>query len=169
MPTFTVHQPPPKKDESASAPERFVFVRDGFHFWAFLLAPLWLLVHRLWLILFCYLVIAISLAVGLKLMGAPSSVETIVMLLIALLMGFEAPTLWRWNLTRRKWTMLGFVVGEDAEMAERRFYAAWAAKQSGPTPAQDRELPPPVYTTPVRRGPPTGSDVIGLFPEPEQR
>ena len=32
-------------------PERFVFVRDGFHFWAFLLAPLWLLWHRLWLVL----------------------------------------------------------------------------------------------------------------------
>ena len=25
---------------------RFVFVRDGFHFWAFLLAPLWMLRHR---------------------------------------------------------------------------------------------------------------------------
>ena len=32
-----------------------MFVRDGFHFWAFLLAPLWLLVHRLWLALLGYL------------------------------------------------------------------------------------------------------------------
>ena len=43
MPTYTVHQPPPRKGEAASAPERFVFVRDGFHFWAFLLGPLWML------------------------------------------------------------------------------------------------------------------------------
>jgi hypothetical protein len=171
MPTFTVHEPPPKKDEGASAPERFLFVRDGFHFWAFLLAPVWLLVHRLWFILFCYLVVTIALAVGLKLMGAPSSAEAIVMLLIALLMGFEAPSLWRWNLQRRKWRTLGFVVGEDAEMAERRFYAEWAGKHAGhePAPSQDFTLPPPVYTTPVRRGPPSGSDVIGLFPEPGQQ
>jgi hypothetical protein len=168
MPTFTVHEPPPRKDESVSAPERFVFVRDGFHFWAFLLAPLWLLVHRLWFILFCYLVVTIGFAVGLKLMGAPSSVKAIVPFLIAVLMGFEAPSLWRWNLTRRKWKMLGFVVAEDAEMAERRFYAEWAEKRAELVPASPREFtpPPPVYNTPVRRGPPSGSDVIGLFPEP---
>ena len=43
MPTFTVHEPPPRKTESVTSPERFVFVRDGFYFWAFVLAPLWLL------------------------------------------------------------------------------------------------------------------------------
>ena len=51
MPTYTVHEPPPRKNESVAAPERFVFVRDGFYFWAFVLAPLWLLVRRLWLAL----------------------------------------------------------------------------------------------------------------------
>ena len=43
MPTYTVHEPPPRKRRSRADPERFVFVRDGFYFWAFLLAPLWLL------------------------------------------------------------------------------------------------------------------------------
>ena len=33
---------------------RFVFVRDGFHFWAFLLAPLWMLRHRMWLEFIAY-------------------------------------------------------------------------------------------------------------------
>ena len=172
MPTFTVHEPPPRKGETTSeaSPERFVFVRDGFHFWAFLLTPVWLLVHRLWFILFCYLVVTIAIAVGLKLMGAPPSVETVVMLLIALLMGFEAPTLWRWNLTRRKWKALGFVVGDDAEMAERRFYAQWADRQTEAAPPSPSFTPAvPAYSTPVRRGPPSGSDVIGLFPEPGQR
>ena len=51
MPTYTVHQPPPRQGEAARAPERFVFVRDGFHFWAFVLAPFWLLRYRLWLAL----------------------------------------------------------------------------------------------------------------------
>lgn len=166
MPTFTVHAPPPRKgettNESVTAPERFVFVRDGFHFWAFLLAPLWLLLHRLWFVLFCYLVVTIALAAGLTWIGAPFSVKTLVTLLIALLMGFEAASLWRWNLTRRKWKTLGFIVGEDAEMAERRFYAEWAKRDEAPASPQAG----PTYAAPVWRGAPAPSDVIGLFPEP---
>jgi hypothetical protein len=162
MPTFTVHAPPPRKDESVTAPERFVFVRDGFYFWAFLLAPLWLLMHRLWLALVGYFVVAGALAVLLTLTGTPAAVKTIASLMIALLVGFEAASLWRWTLARRKWQTLGFVVGEDAEMAERRFYAEWAKRDEVPaTPA-----PPPSYTAPQWRGAPSPSDVIGLFPEP---
>jgi hypothetical protein len=169
MPTFTVHEPPVKDDASAQ-PERFVFVRDGFHFWAFLLAPVWLAVHRLWFILFCYLVVTVGAVVGMNLLGAPSPVKYLVTFLVALLMGFEAPSLWRWNLTRRKWKTLGFVVGEDAEMAERRFYAQWTDQRSEATPPSSSFTPPALaYSTPVRRGAPTGSDVIGLFPEPGQR
>ena len=56
MPTYTVHAPPPRRGETTSAPERFVFVRDGFHVWAFILAPLWLLAHRLWLAFIIYVV-----------------------------------------------------------------------------------------------------------------
>ena len=62
MPTYTVHAPPPRKGEAATKPERFVFVRDGFYFWAFVLAPFWLLVHRLWLALFSLSLIHISIS-----------------------------------------------------------------------------------------------------------
>jgi hypothetical protein len=83
--------------------------------------------------------------------------------LFALLIGFEAGTLWRWTLARRRWRMLGFAVGEDQEMAERHFFAQWAkGRPTAQPPAQ------PVYAAPVWRGPPSGSDVIGLFPEPGQ-
>lgn len=161
MPTFTVHEPPPRKTESVTAPERFVFVRDGFHFWAFVLAPVWLLVRKLWLAFFIYVVVMIAIAVGLYLAGAPSSVQVTAELVVALLVGLEAATIRRWTLTRRRWKNLGFVVGEDAEIAERRFYAAWT--QRAPATATPTE---PVYATPVRRGAPSASDVIGLFPEP---
>ena len=164
MPTFTVHEPPPRKTESVTNPERFVFVRDGFHFWAFVLAPLWLLVHRLWLALLGYVVLNFAFGAVLVLTGAPSTVKLLVSFLIALLFGFEAATLWRWTLTRRGWKTLGFVVGEDAEMAERRFYAEWA-KRVDEKPAASKQ-PEPKYATPIWRGTQAPSDVIGLFPEP---
>jgi hypothetical protein len=162
MPTFTVHEPPPRKDESVTAPERFVFVRDGFHFWAFVLAPLWLLVRRLWLAFFIYVVLTIALAVALKFAGAPSYLQSTAALVIAFLIGLEASSIRRWTLTRRGWKNLGFVVAEDAELAERRFYATWGERAPVTAPPQ----PETVYTTPVRRGAPSPSDVIGLFPEP---
>ena len=83
-------------------------------------------------------------------------------LLIALLIGFEASTIWRWNLTRRGWKMLGFVIGEDVEIAEQRFFAEWSKRAVATPPA----TPDPRYSTLVRRGAPSPSDVIGLFPEP---
>lgn len=165
MPTYTVHAPPPKKGETASAPERFRFVRDGFHFWAFLLTPVWLLVNRLWLALITYVVLYALLEVGLVLVRAPSNVQLVVSVLIALLVGFEASSIQRWTWSRRGWKQLGFVVAEDAEIAERRFFAEWA-KRPAPAPEAPPLPPEPAYAAPVRRGPPSGHDVIGLFPEP---
>jgi uncharacterized protein DUF2628 len=167
MPTFTIHQPP-LKDGATVSPARFVFVRDGFYFWAFVLAPLWLLMHRLWLAFFGYVVVTIGVAVALILLGAPGPVRATVAFLIALLVGLEAATLWRWTLARRKWKTLGFVVGDDAETAERRFYAEWS-KQHGAhseMPAVAVTTATPSYSAPQFRGPPSSSDVIGLFPEP---
>jgi len=164
MPTYTVHAPQPGwTDDASRALEQFVFVRDGFHFWAFMLAPLWLLLHRVWLALLIYVVGYGALSFGFAFARVSSSAQAIVALLIALLMGFEASSIWRWTLNRRGWATLGFVVAEDAEMAERRFFAEWQKRSAdGPSVSATE----PKYSTPVRRGPPSPSDVIGLFPEP---
>ncbi|HMF22202.1 MAG TPA: DUF2628 domain-containing protein [Pseudolabrys sp.] len=162
MPTYTIHAPPPKIGAAAGNPERFVFVRDGFHFWAFALGPLWLLLHRLWLAFACYIFGYALVGVGLALLRASINMQILVGFLIAVLIGLEAPSIWRWTLTRRGWSTVGFLVAENAEMAEQRFFAQWVqrtANTSAVTLASE-------YTLPTRRGPPSGSDVIGLFPEP---
>jgi len=162
MPTYTVHAPPPRPGATASDPERFLFVRDGFHFWAFLLAPLWLLLRRLWLVLLGYIVLSGALGGAAYVLHAPSWLKFFGSLLIALLIGFEAATLWRWTLERRGWRMIGFAVGDDEEVAERRFFAEWTKRAPPALPP----APEPHSTAPLRRGPPSSSDVIGLFPEP---
>ena len=103
MPTYTVHAPLSREGETTSAPERFVFVRDGFYFWAFLLAPLWLLLHRLWLAFVIFVLGLGLIGIGLALLRAPGSAQFLAVFLIALFMGFEASTIWRWTLTRRGW------------------------------------------------------------------
>ena len=162
MSVYTVHEPPLKASEPVD-PDRYVFVRDGFHFWAFALAPLWLLLHRLWLALLLYVVGYGVLSFGLVFARVSLGSQLIVGLLIGLLMGFEASSIWRWTLNRRGWATLGFVVAENAETAERRFFAEWQKRAAG---VSSRPATEPKISTPVRRGPPSPSDVIGLFPEP---
>ena len=127
-------------------------------------APLWLLLHRLWLAFIIYVFGFGLVGFGVAALRAPSSANFMMAFLIALLVGFEASTIWRWTLGRRGWTTLGFVIGEDAEMAERRFFGEWR-KCTINTPANPTASPEPKYT-PVRRGPSSPSDIIGLFPEP---
>jgi Protein of unknown function (DUF2628) len=169
MSIYTVHQPPLKADQSAPDPERFVFVRDGFSFWAFLLTPLWMLRHRLWLVFVGYVIAIIALQVGLRAIGASAAVMATVGALLSLLVGFEAATLRRFTLARRRWKNVGIVVGDDLESAERRFFDTWVQNASVGTSRADREpraSSPPATAVPISRRPQATSDVIGLFPQP---
>src|SRR5712691_7650166 len=125
MAVYTVHEPPLKRYETSGDPDRFVFVRDGFSFWAFLLGPLWMLRHRMWLVLIGYVALAAGLQFGLQRLGVEGAVPAVVGMLVALLVGFEAGTLRRFTLARRRWSNVGVIVGDDREVAEQRFFDAW--------------------------------------------
>ena len=165
MPTFTVYEPPLRKGESASDPERFAFVRDGFRVWAFLLPPLWMLIRRLWLVLVLYLALNVAVGIIMQLAGLQGWARFAVSALIGLLVGLEAATLERWTLARRGWRMLGTVIGDTSEDAERRFYDAWRNRDGEPPAAPAAGAP---FFTPASSATMTGnSDVIGLFPAPD--
>jgi hypothetical protein len=171
MPIYTVHAPTP--DTAAiAATDRFAFVRDGFHFWAALLGPLWLAWHRLWLALIGWIVIMIAIDVGMARLGAGGTAIFLTNVLIALLTGFEASSIRRWTLSRRNWRQLDIVVADNQESAERRFFDRWTAKQRiiNDQSAVDRGAPPPtrdIPGQPFSRPPPLPrNEIIGLFPEP---
>ena len=156
MTVYMVLEPPEKSGDAAERAERIVFIRDRFTWSAFLFAPLWMLWHRLWLVLLGYAVVMSGVIVGLRFAGLGLGARAAIVALIALLIGFEAPSLRRWTLQRHKWRELGTVIGDDREAAERRFFDAWVAQPERKSPPS-----PPAY----RSGAPA-SDVIGLFPQP---
>jgi hypothetical protein len=164
MSIYTVHQPPLDSGTAATEPHRFVFVRDGFSWWAFLLTPLWMLWHRLWLALVIYLLLSAALDIGLRALGAPVFTLVLVGLLISLLAGLEAATLRRFKLTRRHWRNIGVVTGNDVEDAERHFFDAWIRQAPARRPPSPPSAPPSGSSAPAP--PPATSGVIGLFPEP---
>jgi hypothetical protein len=153
-----------RKRETSVDPERLVFVRDGFHFWAFLLAPFWLLWHRLWLALVLWVVVFGVAEIGLRYAGVRGSAHVAVLALIALLVGLEASSLRRWTLVLHGWKNIGIVVGDNLESAERRFLAEWIENTSAPAAAR-ASAPGAPMRMPADRAP----EVIGLFPEPGRR
>ena len=165
MPTFTVHARP-SRNGSAADPQRFEFVRDGFHFWAFLLAPVWLLAKRLWLVFIGYVLLIAVIETGFYFLNLPDGSEFAIEFLIGVLVGLEAGTLQRWTYARRKWTTVGIVTGENLENAERRFFAQWVERD-----ADEPVAPPPAVKTPPVTPAPRASDndIIGLFPQPGGR
>jgi hypothetical protein len=157
MTVYTVHEPRPRKNADSTDPDRFVFVRDGFYFWAFLL------------VLLLYLVATTAVQAGLWALGLSAAVKFSVGLLFGLLVGFEAASLQRWTFARRRWNNLGLVVAPDLESAERRFFDAWIARHSAPRAAPSPRPPASPSAPPAARIPPSAPEVIGLFPEPEPR
>jgi hypothetical protein len=160
MAIYTVHEPPLKRYETTADPERFKFVRDGFSFWAFLLAPLWMLRHRMWLALLGYIILVAALEFALNRVGASGAARVGIALLVSILIGVEAATLRRFTLRRRKWTTVGLVAGDDLEAAERRFFEGWIRRDVTARSSPSAIIAPP-------RAASASSEVIGLFPHPE--
>jgi Protein of unknown function (DUF2628) len=157
MAVYTVHEPPPN---GAPNPERFVFVRDGFSFWALAFGPLWMLRHRMWLVLLGYVLVVAALSWALRQTQTPAAIALCIDALLALLIGFEAPSLRRFTLARRGFANVGIVVGDDLDLAERRFFDVWIKKSSGEGVRRGAASAP---ATMLRM--PQAPEVLGLFPE----
>jgi hypothetical protein len=165
MPVYTVHQPPLRDADTLTHLDHFKFVRDGFSFSAMLFGPLWLIRHRLWLTLVAYMVVVLVLIASVGLTGASGGGLAAIVFLFMLLFGFEANSLRRWTFSRRGWTNVGVVVGEDRESAERRFFDTMLRSRGDEAPLAHVH---PAAASP-RKAPLGAPDVIGLFPEPEGR
>jgi Protein of unknown function (DUF2628) len=161
MRVYSVHEPPVRGLDPLPDAERFVFVRDGFYFRAFLFAPLWMLWHRMWLVLLIYLIVAAGADSAMHYAGIGDIF--VAEFLLSFLIGVEASTLRRFTLARRGWKNVGVVAGDGVEAAERRFYDVWGASaaSNAAKPTSASSAPPPS----AQRAP-QPSGIIGLFPEP---
>ena len=160
MTTYMVFEPPAGRGDRAARAERIVFVPDRFSWGAFLLAPLWMLWRRLWLVFVAYFVVMAAVTLGLMVAGVGPGARFLVGALISLLVGLEAANLRRRALLRGGWRELGPTMGHDLAAAERRFFDAYVATAA----ARDAAPAGRSAASPAPR--PAVSDVIGLFPQP---
>lgn len=138
MQAYTVYECPTPAADRVDRAEALVFVRDGFSLAAFLFAPIWMLLHRLWWPLLGY-VLAVT---GLQLLGWAFGQQNVWMTLLALgfnlILGFEANSLRRWALERNGWNMVGAATGPSYAAAERTFFDNWLSAQPMMTAPQSR-------------------------------
>ncbi len=160
MTTYLVFEPPAGRDDPAARAERIVFVPDRFSWGAFLLAPLWMLWRRLWLVFVAYFVVMAAVTLGLMIAGVGPGARFPVGMLISLLIGFEAANLRRWALLRDGWRERGPIIGHDLAAAERRFFDAYVATAA----AREAAAAGRPAAAPASR--PAAPDVVGLFPQP---
>jgi hypothetical protein len=156
MRAYTVHAPP----DDPSAPERFAFIKDGFSWPALFVPLLWILWHRLWLVLLGYLVYLAALACIGGLTGDANA--TIVGLLGAILFALEANNLRRWSLHRRGWREVGGSFGQNLDEAEARFFQSWGRAPDG----HARRAAAASHL--AARTADGDEPILGLFPEPER-
>src|SRR5262245_45190123 len=102
-------------------PESARFVRDGFHFWAFVFTVLWALYRGLW---FAALLIAAAIAaivLGEQALGWPVAASVAAQLVLGILVGLEAGAWQRATLERRGWVEAAVVAARNRDAAEQRF------------------------------------------------
>ena len=161
MAIFTVHMKPAQigiEDRSKPALDA-VFLKDGFSWAAFLFAPLWLLLNRLWFGFVIYLGVVALLSLLAGWLHIPPPALSAIMLLVNLALGFEARNLQRDRLARKGFSTINVVQGTKLDDAERRFFASWKDETVLQRPFPQRDLP--------EAGQPRAAkdDIVGLFPE----
>ncbi|RAZ75266.1 DUF2628 domain-containing protein [Mesorhizobium atlanticum] len=146
MAIYVVMQPPAGGNKAEDA----IFVRDSFTWLGFLVAPLWLAWHRLWIeAALTFAVMAILSVAGerLGLEGAGSLLS----LLISLYIGFEGQDLRIASLRRRGWREWGVVEAGNLADAETR-HALEAGEESEERPALPRIVPDASLARPPQTG-----------------
>lgn len=94
---------------------------------AFVLAPVWMLINRLWLALVMYIAAIVALELIMAAVGMHELWQALVGLAIHLVIGFEADEIRRLSLARKGWRAVAVVTGRDAEEGEARFLEGWPA------------------------------------------
>ncbi len=161
MAIFTVHAPASYGVDVRTTDDKVVFVRDGFYFWAFVAAIIWLIWNRLWLALAGYIAISIFAEIAFKLLNVGVAARFIIMIVFALLVGFEASSLKRWKLSRGKWRQIDVISASNEQEAEQRFFDRWTGSPRVSEPVIKPALHP---LPPASLG--NRDDVLGVFPQP---
>lgn len=160
--TCTVHERDNGEADIAARADAIVFVREGIAWWALVFPILWLLYHRLWLMVLLYLVVMLALTGVMTILELPELIGGVATMLVSFLLALEGNDLRRWTLARKGFAQVDVTTGRDRQECEQRFFEDWLPRQG----AHERQLRVLRAGSGADSKPDNGADdVIGLFPE----
>lgn len=125
MRSYTVHRRIRSIGDAEAEARDTAFIGEGFS-WAALIVPvLWLLYHRMWLVLLGFLALVVALNAGLAALDAQGWVVSVANLALSFAFAGEAQSLRRWALGRNGYEFVGVVLGRDLMEAETRYFRGW--------------------------------------------
>ncbi|MER8485049.1 DUF2628 domain-containing protein [Mesorhizobium sp. M1322] len=146
MAIYVVMEPPGRGENRDTK----AFVRDGFSLIGFLVPPLWLLWHRLWIeaaLAFVAMALLSMLAEALSLgLAGP-----LLSLLVSLYVGLEGQALRIAALRRRGWHEWGVVAADRIDDADTRYVLEAEAHSDEQAPPQ-RIVPDAAHARPAHMG-----------------
>jgi hypothetical protein len=179
MAIYTVLAPDVRDGEPLPAdPMRLVFVREGFSWAALLIAELWLLYRRMWLVFVLYVAVLVAAFFIDRAIGG--SFVSVFLVLGHLLFALEGNEIRRWSLAGKGYRLVGVAEGKGLAEAEIRYFAGRATTVVTVPPPAPVAPPPPLIVRPAPQAAPPraiapqgpinpsaeAGDVVGLFPPP---
>jgi hypothetical protein len=118
MTLYSIFEKPQAKAAKDRAP---VAIPERFSWFAFLLTPLFALLHGLWLVLVFWIALVMGLAYASRIIGTDAAV--LLYSVVVLFLGFEAPALRRDWLLLRGWQWRGDMISTATDLAQRDYLA----------------------------------------------
>ncbi|XSG81773.1 MAG: DUF2628 domain-containing protein [Methyloligella sp. ZOD6] len=171
MALYSVYEPDEPPADLVDRAESLVFVKDGFSWPAFLVAPLWLIYHSMWLGLALFFGGFIALDLLLELSDLGETISGWAILGFLFFFALEANGLRRYSLERKGYVLSGLAVGSSREEAEVNFFNDWLPEQRR-TPPDDGGRSAAAKAASARMGAQKpvslsrsdGDEIIGSFP-----
>lgn len=132
MASFSVFLPPGAR----MAPEKIIFLRDGFSMPACLLGPLWLLWKQAWLPAATVVALLTLLPLLAKLPGASPFLPGFLGAALAIWLGLEGRQIQGWSLKRRGYVESDLVIAETEDEAEEVYFVRMGAPTEAKTVAE---------------------------------
>jgi len=172
MKIFSVHHKSVEPSLILSEGLETRFVKEGISWTALFFAPLWLVFHRMWLVLFATLLLYAIAIVAADAVGLDAAPAFGLVLIVNIIIALEGNNLRRWTLKRAGYQEIGVVTGRSLEHCERRFFESLLDPYK--KLPQRHDLHPAssgVQNTlaTLRPSMKENESVVGLFPEPDPK
>tara|TARA_R110002110_G_scaffold51527_2_gene151087 strand:+ start:82 stop:603 length:522 start_codon:yes stop_codon:yes gene_type:complete len=148
------------------------FVKEGISWTALFFSPLWLIFHRMWLVLFGTFLLYVIAAVAADAVGLNSSAAFGLVLIVNVITALEGNDLRRWTLKRSGYQEIGVVTGRSLEHCERRFFESLLDPNKKLTQRHDLHATTSGVQSTLATLRPSlkeNEGVVGLFPEPDPK